>query len=146
MENLLVFESEHFLVKQCSDVLIPGYLVISAKTEVLYLSDLSEDVIHLLASLISKVEKVLREVLEVEMIYIAKFAEFNKGLHFHIFPRSQSLLRVYIQKNPSTGDRISGPLILDWSRKYFKTNIEKLKEDKSILETLSTIRKKLNST
>ena len=89
---------------------------------------------------------MLREVLEVEMIYIAKFAEFNKGLHFHIFPRSQSLLRVYIQKNPSTGDRISGPLILDWSRKYFKTNIEKLKEDKPILETLSTIRKKLNST
>ena len=146
MENLLVFESEHFIVKQCSDVSIPGYLIISPKTEVLYFSDLSEDVVHLLASLISKVEKVLREVLGVEMIYIAKFAEFKKGLHFHIFPRGESLLKVYIQKNPSTGDRISGPLIFDWSRNYFKTSAEKLKEDNTILETLSTIRQKLVST
>ena len=146
MENLVVFESEHFLVKQCSDVSIPGYLIISPKTDVLYLSNLSEDVIHLLASLISKVEKVLREVLEVEMIYIAKFAEFNKGLHFHIFPRSDSLLKLYIQKNPYTGDRISGPLIFDWSRKYFKSSTEKLKEDNTIIETLSAIRQKLKST
>ena len=146
MENLVVHENEHFIVKKCSDVSIPGYLIISPKTEVLYFSDLSEDVIHLLASLISKVEKVLCEVLDVKMIYIAKFAESKKGLHFNIFPRGKSLLQLYIQKNPCSRDQISGPLIFDWSRNHFKTSVEKLNEDNSIFETLTTIRKKLNST
>jgi diadenosine tetraphosphate (Ap4A) HIT family hydrolase len=146
MDNLVVFENENFMVKQCLDVSIPGYLIIEPKIEVYYLSDLSQDVLQLLTSLITKVEKVLREVLEVEKIYIAKFAELNKVLHFHIFPRTDSIFHAYIQDNPSTRDQISGPLIFDWSRKYYKTSVETLKEDKTIIDTLSAIRQKLKST
>ena len=146
MENLVVFESEHFVVKQCSDVSIPGYLIIIPKSKIFFLSDFSPDVLHLLTSLIAKVEKVLIEVLKVEMIYIAKFAELNKGLHFHVFPRTEGILRAYIQDNPSTRDRLSGPLIFDWSRNKFKSSVERLKEDKIIIDTLSTIKQRLKST
>jgi diadenosine tetraphosphate (Ap4A) HIT family hydrolase len=143
MDNLVVFESEHFIVKQCSDVLIPGYLIITPKIEVFFISDLSQDVLELLTHLISKVEKVVQEVLEVDMIYIAKFAEWKKGLHFHIFPRTENILFAYIKDNPTARDRISGPLIFDWSRKHFKSSVKTLKKDKTILDTLSTIRQKL---
>jgi diadenosine tetraphosphate (Ap4A) HIT family hydrolase len=146
MENFVVFESEHFIVKQCSDVSIPGYLIIEPKIEVLYFSDLSGDVLQLLTILIAKVEKALLDVLDVETIYITKFAELKRGLHIHIFPRSEKLLQTYIQKNPSVRDRISGPLIFDWSRNYYKSRAEKLKEDITILETLSAVRQKIKST
>ena len=146
IDNLIVFESEHFIVKQCSDVSIPGYLIIELKIEVFYLSDLSQDVLQLLTSLLAKVEKILREVLRVEQIYILKFSELNRVIHFHIFPRTESIFQTYIQDNPSKRDQINGPLIFDWSRKYYKTNVEKLKEDKLIIDTLSVIRQKLKFT
>ena len=146
MENFVVFENKHFIVKQCSDVLIPGYLIITPKIEVFYFSDLPQDVLPLLTSLIAKVEKVLREVLNVKMIYIAKFTELNKGLHFHIFPRTERILQEYIRDNPSSRDRISGPLIFDWSRNKYKSNIEILRGDKTIIDTTLTIKQKLKST
>ena len=146
MDNLIVFENEHFIIKQCSDVSFPGYLIIEPKIEVFYLSDLSQDVLQLLTSLLAKVEKILREVLRVEQIYIVKFSELNKVIHFHIFPRTESIFQTYIQDNPSKRDQISGPLIFDWSRKYYKTKVEKLKEDKTIIDTLSAIRQKLKFT
>lgn len=146
MDNLIVFENEHFIIKQCSDVSVPGYLIIEPKIEVFYLSDLSQDVLQLLTSLLAKVEKILREVLRVEQIYIVKFSELNKVIHFHIFPRTESIFQTYIQDNPSKRDQISGPLIFDWSRKYYKTKVEKLKEDKTIIDTLSAIRQKLKFT
>ena len=93
MENLVVFESEHFVVKQCSDVSIPGYLIIIPKSKILFLSDFSPDVLHLLTSLIAKVEEVLIEVLKVEMIYIAKFAEFSKVYTFIFFLELKAYLR-----------------------------------------------------
>jgi diadenosine tetraphosphate (Ap4A) HIT family hydrolase len=146
MDNLVVFESEHFLVKQCSDVSIPGYLIITPKNKVFHFSDLSQEVLKLFSCLLARVEKVLVEVLDVEMIYIAKFAELNKRLHFHIFPRTESILQAYIQDNPFSREGISGPLIFDWSRKHYKVSVDVLKKNKKIIDMLLTIKQRLKST
>jgi diadenosine tetraphosphate (Ap4A) HIT family hydrolase len=115
---MTVFEDANFHLKACSTCPLPGYLILSAKDQSETLHDLPVTTLSSLGATLATISRSIEAVLKPERIYIALFCEAERGVHFHIFPRTAWLRESYLTDHPSE-DLLDGPRLLSWARRKF---------------------------
>ncbi len=114
--NLVV--NAHFRIDPCSSCPIAGYLIVSPRVCVFSLAELSPDAQAALGVTLAGATRAIERVVHPRRVYCALFAEETGSVHFHLFPRTDSLLSSYFRAHPKDAE-VSGPRLLDWARSTF---------------------------
>jgi diadenosine tetraphosphate (Ap4A) HIT family hydrolase len=114
-----VFASDHFRIEPCESCPIAGYLIVSPRVAVSSLAELPPDAQRELGVTLTAATNAIESVVQPCRVYCALFAEETRSVHFHVFPRSESLLASYSRAHPQDFD-VSGPRLLDWTRSTFR--------------------------
>jgi diadenosine tetraphosphate (Ap4A) HIT family hydrolase len=130
-----VLTNENFTVEVCSDCYIPGYLIVAPSQAVESLSQMNSAAIAALGPTLAIVTAAIEAVVQPQRVYCALFSEETRPVHFHLFPRTEWLIRKYFAAHPHETE-ISGPRLMDWARLTFRKPIL----DKNRDETLEKIR------
>lgn len=117
MSEWVIHAGKHIIVSHCRDCLVPGYMIISLRRPILRIAELNPmESTEIMAGLAFS-ERALNALLYPERIYVMRISELNPELHFHVFPRSANLARMYLAEH---GDQvIDGSLLFSWARKKF---------------------------
>ncbi len=119
-DDLLIFENSHFRVEQSSSVPIPGYLIVIPKNRMDRFSNMAASTADALGRTLFEACRAVEAVIESDRVYVARFGEETKDVHFHIFPRTAWLLAEFRDAHRLPSSPISGPLLFDWAREVFK--------------------------
>jgi diadenosine tetraphosphate (Ap4A) HIT family hydrolase len=117
MQN--VFVNAHFRIEPCTSCPIAGYLIVSPRVDVSSLTELSPEAQGALGVTLAAATGTIERIVHSRRVYCALFAEETGSVHFHLFPRANSLLSSYSRAHPEDAD-ISGPRLLDWARSTFR--------------------------
>ena len=112
-QNLAI--NAHFRIEPCSSCPIAGYLIVSPRVSVSSLGELSLDAQEALGVTLAAATRAIEGVVHPRRVYCALFAEETGSVHFHLFPRTDSLLTLYFRAHPKDTEG-SGPRLLDWAR------------------------------
>jgi diadenosine tetraphosphate (Ap4A) HIT family hydrolase len=132
--------NEHFIVEACSTCYVPGYLIVTPKEAVESLSQLNSETLASLGPTLALTTAAIEAVVQRQRVYCALFSEETRGVHFHVFPRTEWLTAKYFTAHPRETE-ISGPQLMDWARRIFQKPITDVDRD----ETLEKIRAWLSS-
>jgi diadenosine tetraphosphate (Ap4A) HIT family hydrolase len=114
-----VFLNAHFRIEPCASCCIAGYLIVSPRVRVCSLAELSPAAQDTLGITLAAGTRAIESVVRPRRVYCALFAEETGSVHFHLFPRSDSLVSSYFRAHPDEAD-ISGTRLLDWARSTFR--------------------------
>ncbi|MDQ0133426.1 diadenosine tetraphosphate (Ap4A) HIT family hydrolase [Neorhizobium galegae] len=85
--ELHVFETPHWLVNHRTNSALPGYLMIGSKRFADDLFELADEALLELGPLMAKAQKVLRQNLNAERVYIGRYGHSpGHSIHFHVIP------------------------------------------------------------
>ena len=115
--NLTV--NAHFRIEPCSSCPIAGYLIVRPRVRVSSLAELSPDAQAGLGVTLAAATRAIERVVRPRRVYCALFAGETSSFHFHLFPRTDSLLSSYFRAHPKDAE-VSGPRLLDWARSTFR--------------------------
>ena len=87
--NYQVYANQHFVIKQCRNCSVLGYLIVRPVKKVVCLTQLDKEALGMLGSTLALAVAAVREVIKPLKIYCAQFGEENGQLHFHVFPRTK---------------------------------------------------------
>ena len=116
-ERNLAFNT-HFRIEPCSSCPIARYLIVSPRVRVSSLAELSLGAQAGLGVTLAAATRAIERVVQPRRVYCALFAEETVSIHFHLFPRTDSLLSSYFRAHPKDAE-VSGPRLLDWARSTF---------------------------
>ncbi len=116
-----IYVNRHFVVEQCRDCAIPGYLIVSPLREAMSLGQLDAEALRSLGPTLALATAAVEEVIKPVKIYCAQFGEGDGTLHFHVFPRTTEITLAYRADRPGQGRLIRGPVLLDWARERYRT-------------------------
>ncbi len=137
MSNVLeekIFETESFIVGQDMEVPIPGFFIISSKDKnKKSLLDFNESELVELIKLQVKIRKLMKEILEIEIVYFFQNEDSEHCFHIWCFPRLDWMEKF--------GRKIESVRpIMNYAKENFWTE-ENLK---FVREYCDTVRKNLN--
>lgn len=85
--HLIVKETENWLVNHRVDSALPGYLMVSSKTEASDLSQLSLSALTEMGPLLASTQRAIMDSLRPEHIYVGRYGhQPGHSLHFHFIP------------------------------------------------------------
>ena len=113
-----VYENKYFRIEHSSHYRIAGFLFVIAKEDVNSIPELSTPALECMGATLSLAIEAVESVINPINIYCTKFGESGQGLHFHIFPRTQSLTTEY-RSQTGFGTEIDGPHLMSWANQYF---------------------------
>ncbi len=76
----------------------------------------------------------IEAVVRPQRVYCTLFSEETRAVHLHLFPRTEWLTSQYFAAHPDEIE-ISGPRLMDWSRRTFEKPIRGMDRDE-ILEKI----------
>lgn len=117
--KLWVYSDAHYLIEQCGDCAVPGYLIVTPLSGANSLEDLTSEERAALGDVLALAVAAVNEAARPVRVYCAQFGETGGRLHFHIFPRTEEITREYLQENSLEQAVIDGPILLAWSRKKY---------------------------
>ncbi len=83
----LLFETEHWIIKQRPDAALPGYLLMSAKQNTTHLWELDAAALAEMGGHLARVQKLMMEVLKPTYLYIGRYGHMKgPSFHFHFIP------------------------------------------------------------
>jgi diadenosine tetraphosphate (Ap4A) HIT family hydrolase len=117
-----------YMIEQCSCP-VPGYVIVSPSSSFARIDDADDEHLRALGFVLAKTISVVRTVTAAEKVYCAQFGESGGVFHFHVFPRTEQILKHYRQATCSdlVDDGIPGPLVFHWARTYYQS--ESVRED-----------------
>jgi diadenosine tetraphosphate (Ap4A) HIT family hydrolase len=86
------------------------------------LSQMKSTALVSLGPTLAAVTAAIEVVVRPERVYCALFCEETRAIHFHLFPRAEWLTSRYFAAHPDETE-ISGPRLMDWSRRIFQKPI-----------------------
>ena len=131
-----IYVNRHFVVEQCRDCAIPGYLIVSPLQEAMTLAQLDAGALHSLGPTLALATAALEEVIKPVKTYCAQFGEGHGRIHFHVFPRTTEITLAYLADRPGQGRIIRGPVLLDWARDRYRTT----RPSQGVTETIEKLR------
>lgn len=82
-----ITEAGGWLVSHRMNSALPGYLMVSSKTDTNDLSELSEGTLGELGPLLAAAQKALKQELHAERVYIGRYGHSpGYPIHFHVIP------------------------------------------------------------
>jgi diadenosine tetraphosphate (Ap4A) HIT family hydrolase len=133
--------NEHFIVEACSACYIPGYLIVTPSDPADSLSQMDTTALAALGPTLAMITAAIEAVVQPQRVYCALFSEKTRGIHFHLFPRTEWLASQYFAAH-SHEVEISGPRLMDWARQTFQKPITGMNRD----ETLEKVHRFIVST
>ena len=143
-DQYLVYENAHFRAEQSSDCYIPGYLILSAKERVASITGLTAAALQALGPTLAVVIDAIETVTRPELVYVARFGEEVKHLHCHLLPRTVALAAEFLT-SAAGGDKLNGPLLLDWARTRYASDAVSAGQRVKVAEATQAIREHLRS-
>ncbi len=142
--DLVVHDGRWFVVEQCRDCPLPGYLIVQAKTPAEGWTGVCADALVELGPLLQRVVRSLECVLRPARVYVAQFGEQAADFHFHVFPRTTALTRRFLLEFPGQKGGIHGPVLLDWARQRYR-NVRASEETSRVLAAVREDMKRQNA-
>jgi diadenosine tetraphosphate (Ap4A) HIT family hydrolase len=65
---------------------------------------------------LAKSARVLEEAAGADRVYILSFAEIDRRLHFHLFPRTAQILSAFCAATGGDPKAVNGPMLFEWAR------------------------------
>lgn len=122
----LIFADEIFSLEACLAHQIPGYLILRLRQVHPTFSGLSDQVAQQLGLAVAKISALVEGKVAAETVYVMRFGEESRQIHFHIFPRTRRMDEAFRSHHSSCGQFLNGPLVFEWARNHFKTEQESL--------------------
>ena len=141
--DLGIFENELFTVEHSSSCFVPGYVVVRLKVPSTSLSDLAPATAQALGELLSTVARAIEATVGADRVYCLSFAELDRRLHFHLFPRTAWLLEAYWRATGRREKPINGPLLFEWARTTVVPGASLPAEAGSVAEACAALRARL---
>ena len=111
--EFIVFESDHWRVNQRVDSLLPGYLVVGARTGSSW-SLLSASALLELGPVLSAAVRTLQKCLSPEHVHVCSFGhDSGHSLHFHVIPIYEWVKEMYFQAVTDGGTEVVYPDFAD---------------------------------
>ncbi|EJC82881.1 HIT family hydrolase, diadenosine tetraphosphate hydrolase [Rhizobium leguminosarum bv. trifolii WSM2297] len=86
-DRFLVAETDGWLVNHRMNSALPGYLMVSSKTDTNDLSEIPDAALRELGPLLATVQGVLKRELEAQRVYIGRYGHSpGYPIHFHVIP------------------------------------------------------------
>lgn len=141
MDQLTVFETEHWEVSHRIDSRYPGYLLASSKTNESEIYNLSSESLRELGSVLSKTEILLRKHFDPHKVIMAKlgFSE-NTRCHFHLIPATLELIEEIGAHPKYTNEPDGNDTILYTNREYCERNLS-VDEQRTLINIVEQLRK-----
>ena len=136
---MTIFENEHFDLKPCYTCPLPGNLILSAKVPSDAIHDMPLAAASALGPTLAAISRSIQTVLTSERIYTPLFCEAQRGVHFHIFPRTAWLREAYLTRY-TLEKLIDGPRLLSWARRTFTQPIPEFEPANKAIQELLTSR------
>lgn len=118
-KEFLIFEDEMFTVEQSAACPIPGYLILRVKGEETALAQIPPETAMRLGTMLARAAAAIEQAVKPERVYVLSFCEIEPRLHFHLFPRTNWLLKEYFKANDCANDPVNGPMLFEWARSAF---------------------------
>ncbi len=118
--ELVAYEDPWFVVEQCRDCPLPGYLIVRSKVPAVDWASVSGDALARLGPLLQRVVCSIHGQLRPLRVYVAQFGEAGSDFHFHVFPRTAALTREFLLACPDHNLVVHGPVLLDWARERYR--------------------------
>lgn len=93
--NLVVWETDDWLLRHSLETNIVGYLVLESKRHFLDLSEATKKECDGLPFMLQSATSALRRVAEAERVYTYTLAEVVPHYHVHMVPRTATMPRAY---------------------------------------------------
>ena len=91
MEKHLIGEiflkTKHFVIKQDSEVPIPGFFIVTSKRKIHSFADFKDDEKKEFIDILCKLRKGMRSVLKIKDVYFFQNEDSEWGFHLWVFPR-----------------------------------------------------------
>lgn len=85
-ESILI-ETKYWIVNQCIDSALPGYLILSSKQNTTNLSELPPEALAEMGPLLASLQKAATDLLKPSYLYIGRYGHMKGcSFHFHIIP------------------------------------------------------------
>ena len=116
---LVILKSEFATLEHADFCGVPGYLVLRVRTGAESFGDLSTPGAARLGGLLASAAAAIETTVKAERVYCLSFCEVERGLHFHLFPRTAALLAAYQESTGTVGLPVDGPAVFAWAREAF---------------------------
>ena len=114
--DLKIFEDELFTVEHCPSCAVPGYVIVRLKDASTSLSELASGTAQALGPFLATAVRAIEATVGADRVYCLSFAELDRRLHFHLFPRTAWLLEKYWNATGSRHLPVNGPVLFEWAR------------------------------
>jgi diadenosine tetraphosphate (Ap4A) HIT family hydrolase len=138
--NCELYRNQYFVIEQCRNCSVPGYLIISPVKKALCLTELDEQALGMLGPTLALALTAVREVIKPLKIYCVQFGEEKGQFHFHVFPRTKEITEEYLKGRPKEEKLIHGPILFNWARERYKN----VQDSQELNDAIERIRWRLN--
>jgi len=128
-----------FMVEPCSTCYVARYLIVTPRNVVESLSRMNSAAVAALGPTLAVTTAAIEAVVRPRQVYCALFSEETRAVHFHLFPRTEWLTAKYFAAHPRETD-LSGPRLMDWSRRSFQKPIPGMERDEILEKILVRLR------
>lgn len=144
--TLRVFEDDHFTIDHSDFCVVPGYLVVRLRGPATSLSELTPHVARALGELLSRAVQAIEEAVGADRVYCLTFAELDRRLHFHLFPRTAWLRDEYWRATNSEREPINGPALFEWARSAYEKGTSLPAQEDALSRVCEKLRRHLAAT
>lgn len=131
----IIFQTKYWSCDHAFDIPLPGFLFLKTNRHVESITNLNENEAKELGPALLKITKAIDEILTPERIYVLRYGEVIKHVHFWLLPRTYEVL-----KNCGKGPE-SVRTIVD----FYRNNVSMKDKEKEILGTVEKLRGVLNA-
>lgn len=139
-----ILADDTFTLEQADFCGVPGYLVLRVKG-VQSMGDLSTARAQKLGLMVASAAGAIETILKADRVYCLSFCEVDRGLHFHLFPRTAGVLAAWqAASGAAEGAPIDGPALFRWARESYAAGATPPPGMPSVAEACDKLRGLLN--
>lgn len=144
--DLQIIENSLLVLEHTRECRVPGYLVLRLKGGETSLSELSPEAARALGEALSAIVRAIEETVGADRVYCLSFAELDRRLHFHLFPRTPWLLEAYRRATLTPDTPVNGPAVFEWARTTYVGDAPLPEAAGTVTDACQTLRVALSST
>lgn len=130
----IILETKYWSCDHAFDVPLPGFLILKTNRHTESITKLTADEARELGLLLLKITKVIDTVLKPERIYVLRFGEVVRHVHFWLLPRTKEVL-----ENCGKGPESVRTIV-----NFYRNNFSMKEREKEILNIIKELREALN--
>lgn len=133
-EPSLLHEDAHVTVRTVPGCTIPGYVIVRPVRNVSSWADLTADEAAALGLRLRAVIGAVEAETGADRVYTLVFAEVDRRLHVHLFPRTDWLLAAYHRVTGAHAQPTNGAALFEWARTVYVVGGPPIPVDKDRVE------------